>query len=388
MSQQLSMKSAADLLLNNTALNASVCYLRLPQMDLAIRSNSQALIDTLNHYFRHISIDRVVEKNIVEESIVEEHVIKENTVEILCVEREAVALDVPWLNWSREPGKVGKKDAYIDIDEARLIFKVRTGMLFLQSSDQVIAAGPCVANANQVINFVNNQYMTLLQQQGWLICHASALEVNGKAMAFAAFSGGGKSTTMLHLMDEPSINFVSNDRLFLKVDHQNNTLMARGIPKLPRINPGTIVYNAKLRALLSTQKFEHYEALPMNELWDIEEKYDVDVEAIYGHGRIEHEAPLSHFVVLNWSHDTQAATQLTEIDLTQRTELQAAIMKSSGPFYQHANGEFGQDATHAQVGKEQAQAYIDRLSHCKVMEVTGAVDFARLKSLCLTALNV
>lgn len=383
MSQQLSKKSAVDLLLNNTELNASVCYLRLPQMDLAIRSNSQALIDTLNHYFRHICIDRASEEN----------VIKENIVEILCVEREALALDVAWLNWSRELGKVGKKDAYIDIDGARLIFKVRTDMLFLQSSDQVIAAGPCVANANQVINFVNNQYMTLLQQQDWLICHASALEVNGKAMAFAAFSGGGKSTTMLHLMDEPSINFVSNDRLFLKVEqmkveHQKNTLMARGIPKLPRINPGTIVYNAKLRTLLSAQKFEYYKALPMNELWDIEEKYDVDVETIYGRGRIEHEAPLSHFVILNWSHDTQAVTQLTEIDLSQRTELLAAIMKSSGPFYQHANGEFGKDTTHAQVDEGRAQAYIDRLSHCKVMEVTGAVDFSRLKSLCLTALNV
>jgi HprK-related kinase B len=92
----------------------------------------------------------------------------------------------------------------------------RYGHGFLQSQSEKIAAGPCLGNDIQVINVINNQYMTWLQQRDWLIFHASALVKDNKAYAIAGFSGGGKSTLMLHLLEQDETCFMINDRLFIK----------------------------------------------------------------------------------------------------------------------------------------------------------------------------
>ena len=87
-----------------------------------------------------------------------------------------------FIDWAREPGKTGRKDSYLDLDGGRLVRKVRTGMVFLQSAGERIAAGPCLRYDNQVINFINAQYMNWLQNQGWLICHASGLVTGGRCL--------------------------------------------------------------------------------------------------------------------------------------------------------------------------------------------------------------
>jgi len=74
-------------------------------------------------------------------------------------------MDFDFKDWTREFGKSGRKDSYVDIEDARLIHKVRTGMVFLQSSDQKIAAGPCLQNDNQVINFINEVIIVFIRTQ-------------------------------------------------------------------------------------------------------------------------------------------------------------------------------------------------------------------------------
>ena len=76
--------------------------------------------------------------------------------------------------------------------------------------------------------------MNYLQQNDWLICHAAALEANNGAMAIAGFSGGGKSTFMLHLLREAGMRFISNDRLFVKP--LAGQLQVRGVPGVLQIN--------------------------------------------------------------------------------------------------------------------------------------------------------
>ena len=64
--------------------------------------------------------------------------------------------------------------------------------------------------------------MNELQNHGWLINHAAALVyrdsvcASENAIAFAGFSGGGKSTSMLHVLNSGHCRFLSNDRLFVK----------------------------------------------------------------------------------------------------------------------------------------------------------------------------
>ena len=326
--------------------------LHLAGYTMRIRSNQKPVLEKLAAYFSHV-----------------EQGSTEPDIEIHAIQRDVITdSSLEFTDWAREPGKTGRKDAYFDIPNARVVHKVRTGMLFLQSASTRIAAGPCLQNDNQVINFINSQYMDWLQHNGWLICHASGMEVNGHAIGMAGLSGGGKSTLMLNLMEDNSVNYVTNDRLFIRTDDSGVT--ARGIPKLPRINPGTIVFNERLHGLISQQRRDELLQLPKQELWHLEEKYDVHIEQVYGPGRVTTEAELEAFVILNWQHDTTEKTAVIAVDINQRRELLAALMKSPGPFYQHTDGSF-----HSDTAEFDEQSYLDALQGVTIYEVTGKVDF-------------
>jgi len=338
-------------LIGDTKQLDEVLDLDLGGYTMRIRSNHLPLLEQLTSYFAHVKSGST-----------------DPDIEILAIEREIVDTGLEFTDWAREPGKTGRKDAYFDIPGARVVLKVRTGMLFLQSEDVRIAAGPCLQYDNQVINYINSQYMNWLQHQGWLICHASGLEINGHGMGMAGLSGGGKSTLMLNLLENDHVNYLTNDRLFVR--SSNGGVLARGIPKLPRINPGTIVHNPRLHGLISSERREELLNLPSEDLWVLEEKYDVHVEQIYGPQRISTEADLNAFVILNWHRDAVEETQVTAVDIVQRRELLAALMKSPGPFYQYTDGTF-----HSDTATFDEQAYLNALDGVTIYEVTGQINF-------------
>jgi HprK-related kinase B len=346
---------AARLLREDFTLEAEVLHVRTGDFCLGIRSNSKAFLEQLRHYFAHVVTDACQADVMVE-----------------AYDSDSIELELKWKDWAREPGKTGRKDAYYELNDGRLLRKVRTGMIFLQSQYAVIARGPCSRLDNQVINFVNSQYMNWLQQRDWLICHASGLEVGGRGVAMAGLSGGGKSTLMLALMDYPDVRYVTNDRLFIK--RHEEKVEAVGIPKLPRINPGTIVHNSTLHDLIDPERRATLLELPREALWHLEDKHDVMVSEIYGHDRIAERVQLDVFLVLNWSHDSEQPTSLTEVSLVSRRDLLPAIMKSPGPFYQFADGRFYQDSM-----QFEEQAYLDALLGVTILEASGRVDIATLE---------
>jgi len=348
------INSIARILRGNEALCDDALSLALGEVTLRLRSNSAPLVARLRGYFSHVPVGRSTPD-----------------FEILAIDRAAPDTGLTFSDWAREPGKTGRKDAYADIAGGRVILKVRTGMVFLQSEDQRIAAGPCLRYDNQVINFINAQYMNWLQQRGWQICHAAGLGYRGKAFGIAGFSGGGKSTPLLHLLDREAVSYLTNDRLFVR--KSGGITRTRGIPKLPRVNPGTIVHNPRLHGLIPSGQRASLLAMPAAELWELEDKYDVHVEQVYGPGRIVTEAPLAGFLVLNWQRDAETPVVLKGVDLAQRRDLLGAIMKSPGPFYQHSDGSFQRDTAEFDV-----QAYLDALQGVPVYEATGRVDFSAL----------
>lgn len=353
----------AKRLIGENTLLAEVLTLDPGGCRLAIRSNSAALLGRLRLYFAQVLAEP-----------------GPGGLEIIAIERDEPATGpdtgIDFIDWKREPGKTGRKDSYADFPAARLVRKVRTGMLFLQSEQYRVAAGACLAHDNQVINFINAQYMNWLQQHGWLICHAAALVGPGGALGLAGFSGGGKSTLMLHLLETPGIAYLTNDRLFIR--RQGERVLATGIPKLPRVNPGTIVHNPRLHPLIPGGQRERLAALPADELWQLEDKYDVMIDQLYGEGHmapndLEHN-PLSTFLVLNWQRGDTTPVQLEQVDISQRPELLAAIMKSPGPFLQHADGRFLED--HQPL---EQQPYLEALAGVPIYQARGGVDFAGLQ---------
>ncbi len=285
---------------------------------------------------------------------------------------QALTADVPpWVEWAREPGKTGRKDAIHALSDGRLVHKLRTGVTFLQSEAAVIAFGPCAQHPNQVVNFVNTQILNMAQRQGWQMCHAAAVTDGARTLAIAGLSGGGKSTSVLRMMDLPALSFVTNDRLLVRA--ATPFPEALGIPKEPRINPGTILHNARLHPMLGAERLAALRAMPQAQLWHLEEKYDLIVREIYGSGRVRYGAPLTDFWVLNWQRDTPEATRIEQVDLAQRPDLLGAIMKSPGPFYQGADGVFLSNH-----GGPVAADYLSALAGVRVCEVSGRVDFDAL----------
>ncbi len=352
-----SAASIAPLLIGDAVPGARSLYLRVEAWTLRIRSNSDALLDRLARYFAHVTV-----------------VGSDADMEVLAIEREAPGLDITFTDWKREPGKSGRKDSYYDLVDGRLLRKVRTGMVFLQSEAQRIAAGPCLRFDNQVINFINSQFMNRLQQHGWLICHAAGLVRDGAVLAMAGFSGGGKSTLMLQMMEDPGIAYLTNDRLF--VHTSDDETQAVGIPKLPRINPGTIVHNPRLQPLIPKAEREALLRLPAQELWDLEDKHDVFIDEVYGSERIAERGRLAAFLVLNWQRESDHPTRVGRVDLHQRPELLDAIMKSPGPFYQYPNGDLYRDSTPLD-----RDAYLAALADVMVYEVSGKADFSAMPKL-------
>jgi len=347
---------------NGAELCADALYLALGECVLRVRSNSAELLAELAGYFSHVATDAVTPD-----------------IDIIAVERDAPELGIDFIDWKREAGKSGRKDSYADLPGGRLVRKVRTGMVFLQSERYRIAAGPCRKYDNQVINFINSQYMNWLQNRGWLICHAAGLVYRDKCLGIAGFSGGGKSTLMLNLLDNDEVSYLTNDRLFLHAG--SGAVLARGIPKLPRINPGTIVHNKKLHSLIPAQQRDALLQLPAAELWELEEKYDVHVDRVYGPGRIRTEASLEALLILDWQRDSDRTLQVEQVNLAEHHDLLGALMKSPGPFYQHPDGSFQQDT----AAFDEA-AYLEALENVTVYVARGRTDFATLAGRCLSDL--
>lgn len=327
---------------------------------LRLRSNSAGLIEKLETYFAHVVVPNEGDSDL----------------DVIAIERGAPDLGVEFKDWTRAPDKIGRKDAYLDLENGRLVQKVRTGMVFLQSETQRIAAGPCLQYDSQVINFINAQYMNWLQHRGWLICHAAGLVYQGAALGIAGFSGGGKSTLMLRQLDRAEVSYLTNDRLFIRTE--DGITQAAGVPKLPRVNPGTIVHNSKLHGLISAEMRKSLLALPRDELWHLEDKYDVYLEQMYGPNRIVTDAPLAGFLILNWRRNTDEQPVVEQVDLAKRRDLLAAIMKSPGPFYQYPDGSFYRDTT-----KLDEEAYLDALLGVRIYEARGGVDFDAATEFCL-----
>lgn len=341
--------------------------LSFDEFTIEILTNSVALTETLRSYFLpYVTAD-----------------VGSNSKQLYLYEQEPVSMPLAWADWPREPGKAGQKEQICDAEDGRWIHKVKTGVIFFQHNTQPTAVGPCLKHSSQIINFVINQYINYLQQSGGLICHAACVEIEQQGVAIAAFSGGGKSTTMLKLMEHEHTQFVSNDRLFLFATETG--VLAKGVSKQPRVNPGTLLHNDTLRHLLSSEQQDALSMLSPTELWSLEQKFDVHITEHYGSNRSKNSTALQHVILLNWSHQSHEDTSLDMINIAERPELIGAIAKSPGPFFQQRNGDFLATAA-APTDKQ----YLDCLERLCVWEARGTADFTRLvdlikeKLLCLS----
>lgn len=342
----------AEYLLAEHPIEATIS-LNFGEYKVKVYSNHKALVDVLKQYFNEF------EASELEDSACDDivHVF----------ESKQARPDFELVDWIREGGKSGRKDAFYDLPDGRLMHKVRTGMNYVQNQKYHIAYGPCFDNQSQVINFVLTQHMTHLQNQGSLICHSSAVAKNGKGIALSAFAGGGKSTLALKLMNK-GLDFVSNDRLFINT--RDEQAFMYGVAKQPRINPGTVLNNPSLSCLIGDARKAELLAMKKEELWDLEEKYDAPIDTLYGANKFKLVSDLQAIVVLNWSRTGNDKPRIDKVNLTERSELLDAVVKSPGPFHYDQQGQpWGNGIL---PKKEQ---YLEHLKSVNIYEITGTVNF-------------
>jgi HprK-related kinase B len=284
-------------------------------------------------------------------------------------------LGLTFRDWPREPGKTRRKDAHAELPDGRAVLKVRTGMQFLMGEGTRLAFGPCLENANQVVNFVVSQYIGHLLDRGWLLAHAAGVTRRGGGLGLAGLSGRGKSSLMLHLLSA-GLGFASNDRLLLQRD--NGLVRMRGVPKMPRVNPGTLLSQPRLEPILPASRRGALSALSRDELWHLEEKYDVPVHEIYPDSALRLSARLEAVAILAWDPGGAGPTVLEEVDLAERGDLLGALMKGTGPFYL---------PTPAGAGQPRSGPYLQALRDVRAVAIRGGVDFEAAARACLDLLG-
>jgi len=266
---------------------------------------------------------------------------------------------------ARGAGK-STKEAARDVIGGRLIRKLRTGVLIGMGVADAFAIGDLGAHLNQAINLINNCYAKIILKRGYVLLHASAVSGKDRTVALAGLPGAGKSTAALHLVEE-SFRFVSNDRLLARGSGEHIDVL--GYPKQPRVNPGTLLNHPRLVSLLPPETRAHLRTLTSEELWTLEQKVDVDLDAIYGPGTVALQGTLTALVLLKWNRTGKGYR-------ARRTDGASAL--SNAAILRRDLGVFDLEPQSRQRATRDRSGLAEILDRITVIEVTGGVDFAAL----------
>lgn len=333
-------------------------FVGIGELIIQVKSNSPDLMAELRRYFKEFTCWESQEDILIH-----------------AVEADEMPLPLVLRQKDPDPGKTRVKEEYADLAGGRVVRKRLTGLCFLFNGQDNLTVGPCRANSNQIVNFINNRFIERMLRGGSLLAHAAGVALEDRGMALAGFSGSGKSSLALHLLTRGA-SFVSNDRLMTA--ERWGRLRMYGIPKQPRVNPGTLLSVPVLRDVISDEDRRLYADWDSEALWHLERKYDVVIDEVFGEKKFQLSALMKGLLLLNWRRDGGPLC-IRRVDIDQRRDLLAAFIKPPGLFFLPEELETPPDFS--------SERYVEQLRNCAVFEATGGIDFDGAAVFCLDFLR-
>lgn len=193
------------------------------------------------------------------------------------------------------------KEASSRVGPYRLLKKLRSGLrTLIQLEERTLwIEEPSLVDWNSMMNILNDFLSLEWLNSGFVLMHAGAVATErGDVVLLASSSGRGKTTAIFRLLGD-GFRYVANDRVL--VGPAGSSFGAVGFPKLPRVNPGTMVADPILRNLLDSKEKEGLTSIDPERLWMLESKRDISLEDVYGEGVIGSWGWLKMIVFLEWS---------------------------------------------------------------------------------------
>jgi len=222
---------------------------------------------------------------------------------------------------------ISAKEALLKVGSFLVIKKVRSGLRYIVNGERraVWLEEPGVSDWNSAVNVVNDVLSLAWLEAGFLLFHAGAAATRkGGVVLIASSSGSGKTTTLLRLLGE-GFRYVANDRVL--VGYTGSSMQAVGFPKLPRVNPGTIFSDPRLRTLLSHKELKELASLGQDSLWNLEMKRDVPVQEVYGHGIAKPWGELKGVVFLEWSRNAKEDFKIDQLEQEELSSFAGKTLK-------------------------------------------------------------
>jgi HprK-related kinase B len=132
--------------------------------------------------------------------------------------------------------------------------------------------------------------------------------------------------------------------------------------------------NPDLCKIVEPDLREEFMAMPIDELWQLEHKYDALIDDCYGPGKFSLRSHMDALVILNWKRDA-GEMKVAMVDPKERKDLLPAFMKATGLFYLPSNSD--------RQGDHDVEAYSAMLTKADLIEISGGVDFDKAADVCL-----
>jgi len=139
------------------------------------------------------------------------------------------------------------------------------------------------------------------------------------------------------------------------------------------VNPGTLLHHPRLVSLLDAEDRAALRALPVEALWNLERKSDVDLEAIYGAGTFQLAGRMDALILLKWRFDGETSFRARPLSTSDAL--------GSVDLFHKDLGAFDPDIAATSARPIELSRYDELLSRLEVVEVLGRTDFPALRGL-------